>query len=385
MRPTRPLALAALLFSAGCAQSTDSPPSLEDADDSGESRNGDSDDSPADGDDGADAGPATRVAELTSELAARIDGYASQVDFTLIVGRPSGTFFEHGRGSSTSATEYESASTSKLVTSVVILSLVERGYLTLDSHPQDFIAFWTADPADGRSQVTLRQLLSFTSGLHEEPFCVNLPFSNFAECVESIYELGPPTIVPGSEFYYSSSHMQVAGLMAHEARGVTSWSEVFDEWKALTGLFPGRDYDLPSITNPRLAGGMHWTGNDYMEFLRSLFQGSLLTPALRAELFADRTAAGVEIVASPVQGIGEGWHYALGNWIECRSPNWLASCASRQRYSSPGAYGAYPFLDFGQGIYGIVSQQGPLGSFRDGGYDFYVSIEPLVIELAGLE
>jgi hypothetical protein len=38
---------------------------------------------------------------------------------------------------SSPSTLYESASTSKLITAVVILSLVDEGVLSLDDHPQD--------------------------------------------------------------------------------------------------------------------------------------------------------------------------------------------------------------------------------------------------------
>lgn len=59
--------------------------------------------------------------------------------------------------------------------------------------------------------------------------------------------------------------------MAIKAGNYNSWTEIFNEFKEETNLFPNSVYDLPSTTNPRLAGGMHWTANDYSDFLKALY------------------------------------------------------------------------------------------------------------------
>jgi hypothetical protein len=61
--------------------------------------------------------------------------------------------------------------------------------------------------------------------------------------------------------------------MAVRARGVASWQAIFGEFKSQTGLFPASHYDSPSLSNPNLAGGMHFTGEDYMAFLKALKGG----------------------------------------------------------------------------------------------------------------
>jgi hypothetical protein len=102
--------------------------------------------------------------------------------------------------------------------------------------------------------------LSFTSGYSDDALCTNLPNANFASCVETLHDNNAATAAaPGLEYDYSSSHMQIAGLMAINAAAVANWTTVFDAFKTRTGLFPSGVYDLPSQTNPRLAGGMTWT------------------------------------------------------------------------------------------------------------------------------
>ena len=252
-----------------------------------------------------------------------------------------------------------------MVAGAAILALVDRGYLSLDSHPQDFISFWTP-PADHPAlSVKLRHLLAFTSGFWDEPSCMNLPFYNFANCVQNIYDLNLGyRKVPGSEFYYSGTHLQIAALMAVKARGVASWAQVFDEFKARTGLFGHSTYDLPSASNPRIAGGMHWTGEDYLAFLRALYFGRVLTPRVASEMLASQRGNAV-VAYSPLVLEGEDWAYGFGNWVECRSAKYNCGMAL-QRNSSPGAYGAYPFIDFEHHYFGLLARQGALSTAVNG-------------------
>ena len=291
----------------------------------------------------------------------------TDADFTLLLERSDGRSFHYSRGLSTPTTSYESASTSKLVTGVVILDLVDRGVggLSLDSKAADLLG-WTVPTGNPASQMTLRHLLSFTSGFWDEPAILNSPTATFTQSVQAIYDtnIGENT-VPGSQFYYASTHLQIAGMMAIKAGGFTDWTAVFDDFKSRTGLFAHSVYDLPSSTNPRLAGGMHWTAEDYLAFLRALYKGQLLSPAMNAELWANQRGTGT-VTYSPVRDkLGEDWAYALGNWVECPSSSFDAAAATG-RNSSPGAYGAYPFIDFRNGYFGILARQGALGTFPNG-------------------
>ncbi|HUX40087.1 MAG TPA: serine hydrolase domain-containing protein [Rectinemataceae bacterium] len=291
----------------------------------------------------------------------------TDVDFTLLLERPDGKSFSYSRGSSTAMTSYESASTSKLVTAVVILSLVDRGVggLSLDSKAADLLG-WTVPAGNPASQMTLRHLLSFTSGFWDEPAIINSPTATFAQSVQAIYDTNiTENTIPGSQFYYASTHLQIAGMMAIWAGGFADWTAVFNDFKSRTGLFAHSVYDLPSTTNPRLAGGMHWTAEDYLAFLRALYKGQILSSTMSAELWASQRGTGTVTYSPVLDKLGEDWAYAFGNWVECPSANFDAS-ATTGRNSSPGAYGAYPFIDFRRGYFGILARQGALGTFPNG-------------------
>jgi hypothetical protein len=305
------------------------------------------------------------VTALEAEMDTLLSKTSSEVDFSFCVERDDGRRYSFNRGDSTLQTSYESASTSKLVSAVIILRLVEQGYLNLLDSPQDYISAWPIPSDDSLYGMTLAQLLSFTSGLTDEPLCLNVGISNFETCVIKIANTNAGNgILPGQEFYYPGTHLQVAGLMAIKALGVSNWQDVFTLFKAETGLFATATYDLPSSTNPRLAGGMHWTGEEYLAFLKALKDGALLTDPLIDQLLADHTASATIVNSPTVSALGEDWHYGFGLWHECQSASF--DCVAGARVSSPGAYGAYPFWDRTDDYIGIVARQGELGTFTNG-------------------
>lgn len=311
------------------------------------------------------------IETIEEQLHAALDAVNIDADFTFIVESNNGTQFIHSRGQSTETTSYRSASTSKLVAATVILWLVDQGILALDDHPQDYLYFW---PTTGNhAAIELRHLLSFSSGLNNEPACLNFANSDFVRCVETIFNSNPTISIPGDEFYYASTHLQVAGLMAIHASGLSDWQQVFDYFKSQTQLFHNAYFDLPSVSNPRLAGGMHWEAVEYLEFLGAIFHQQLLSPALIEVMTSDQIGH-ASIRYSPVNAwsFGVDWHYGFGMWIEC--PSVPFNCPTTTRVSSIGAYGAYPFIDFEQHYFGIVAREGALSSGQ-AGYQLWAEVE----------
>lgn len=308
-------------------------------------------------------------AALEQQMAGELDAAADdpsvtgEPNFTLVLETASGHRFQHSHGDSALSTRYESASTSKWVAAAVILELVDRGVLGLNDDPAKYLPFWKA------TGVTLAQLLSFTSGFGKEAPCFNLPSANFAECVQKAYaanvDIAP---APGSEFYYSSTHLQVAGLMAVQAAGADGFADLFATWQKSTGLFASGAFDLPSVSNPRLAGGMHWTGEEYLGFLRALYHGQILDTETRRQMLANQRGAAKVENSPTIEALNQDWAYGFGNWLECSTaigPD-TYDCGSGHRNSSAGAYGAYPFIDWDRRYFGVLARQGKLGTFREG-------------------
>ncbi len=319
--------------------------------------------------DGAARCTADQLAAFEQDMAAKLDAAAvkpsvtTDPSFTVMLETADGRRFTHSHGTSTPTTRYESASTSKWVTAVVILDLVDQGLLTLDTRAHDKLpAYWT------EAQVDLRDLLSFRSGFTSEPACLNLAGADFDTCVRSIYTANVSPKLAGSEFDYGSAHLQIAGAMAIAAAQKQSWTQLFAAWKAKTGMFPTGVYDVPSLSNPRIASGMHWTGEEYLAFLRALSQGKLLKAATMAELHGNQRASAT-VGYSPIwDEIHEDWAYALGNWVECPTAKTQGgyNCTGTHRNSSTGAFGAHPFIDADHKYFGLVARQGDLMSAGEG-------------------
>ena len=271
------------------------------------------------------------------------------------------------------------ASASKLISGVTIFRLIDAGYLTLDSTTGQLLG-WSG----AQGEITLRHLLSFTSGLAPENSCTYQPAMPLEVCVDEIGQLelsGPP----GSRFDYGSTHLQVAALMAEVAVG-SDWNTIFDtqlrEPLQLAPEFayysaPRQGVD-PRPINPLLAGGMRASMNDYAHVLHFVFdkgkwQGSQL---MSPDIF---NLQSIDPYPDAVIGTSPGMldaRYGLTAWLECATPT--SGCAT---ISSPGLFGFTPWLDRTAGYYAILGMQiDDLQSDRGIGTQIQQTLKPLIAE-----
>ena len=152
-------------------------------------------------------------------------------------------------------------------------------------------------------------------------------------------------------FYYDGAHMQRhASLPAPGmALGALDSAALAVEVRRVLGA------DLAiSYTSPQLAGGVRTTARDYALFLRRLLGGRLkLSALLGAYPVCTNPATCVTARASP--GAGEvDWLYALGHWVE-------AGPGGDGSFSSPGAFGFYPWIDAARSHYGVLARADGVG------------------------
>jgi CubicO group peptidase (beta-lactamase class C family) len=264
------------------------------------------------------------------------------------------------------------ASASKLVAGLTILRLVDQGKLTLDSTTGQVLG-WKGPQA----AITLRQLLSFTSGLPSEAVCMLRTGITLAECVATISQ---STLVapPGTRFEYGGTHLHVAARMAEVVTG-RSWDEIFAE-QLRTPLGIGADavfYSWPrqsrGTSNPMIAGGLRMTMNEYakvldLEYNRGVYRGERLIADAMFTAQATEPYPAAAIGKSPVQRIGLAYRYGLASWLECPPP--ASNCAV---LSSPGAFGFTPWVDREGGYYAIIGMEAA-GTGRAGVVKFSVEL-----------
>ncbi|HEY4055303.1 MAG TPA: serine hydrolase [Kofleriaceae bacterium] len=266
------------------------------------------------------------------------------------------------------------ASASKLVSGLVLLNLVEEGELSLDSTTGDVLG-WTGP----KGNITLRHLMSFTSGLRANPACVTQPGITLEDCVNQI---GDSTLsaAPGQQFDYGPAHLHVAGRMAEVVTG-SSWETLFRDTLAdPLGLPDSVQYftvpkEQLGTTNPRVAAGLRASMDDYAPLLALAFHEGTLGDVTVAspELFEEQAREpfpSVEIANSPMADAGfPEFRYGLASWLECDTP--AEGCAV---LSSPGAFGFTPWYDRDTGYYAIIGAEIDADPAAEGVVQFSVSL-----------
>ena len=281
--------------------------------------------------------------------------------------------FERMYGSFSADQRVAIASSSKMVAGLVLLRLVDQGFLTLDSTTGAVLG-WTGPQA----AITLRQLLSFTSGLEREMPCTLLAGIDLADCVATISQQ-PLVAAPGTRFDYGSTHLHVAARMAEVVTG-QPWASIFaTQLKTPLGL-TSPDllwYTAPrqsqGTTNPLIAGGLRATMNEYarilaLDFNRGVHQGNTLIGSSLFTSQATEPYPNAIIGNSPFASVGLNFHYGLTAWLECPPP--ATNCAV---LSSPGAFGFTPWFDRDSGYYAILGME--VTESQSGIVSFAVNLE----------
>jgi CubicO group peptidase (beta-lactamase class C family) len=268
-----------------------------------------------------------------------------------IYNRQSEKVFERMYGDFSADRRVPIASASKIVSGVVIFRLIDQGFLSLDSTTGEVLG-WTGASAG----ITVRHLLSFTSGLPKEVLCTYSATTTLADCVSRIEEIGLEH-TPGTVFEYGSTHLHVAGRMAEVTTG-SQWNEIFaSQLLAPLGLpadlvYYANPVAMAGTQNPLLAGGLHISMNEYARILRFIFDKGVWegSPLLAPEIFDAQTITpfpNAEVRFTPAES--PNLRYGLTAWLECATP--ATGCAT---ISSPGAFGFTPWLDRSAGYYAIL-------------------------------
>lgn len=254
------------------------------------------------------------------------------------------------------------ASASKWMTATLVMTVVDEGKLNLDEPIGARLPEFTG----AASQITLRQLLSFTAGqgglepemsdLRQDP---QITLADSARLVAG----RPLQDPPGAVFRYGGPSLQVAGALVEQATG-KPWAVLFQE--RIAGplgmshthwgnpLRPG--LDPAEVRNPNLQAGVYTTADDYGAFLGMLAAGGeahgrrILSQA-GFEAMETLQTGHATMAYKPPGAVGLAG-YALGNWCE----TWRTHGPQAGRcemISSPGAFGTYPWIDRQSGLYGL--------------------------------
>jgi len=106
-------------------------------------------------------------------------------------------------------------------------------------------------------------------------------------------------------------------------------------------------------TQPLLAGGIYASAADYTPLLRGVLGGQLaMLGALGTNaVCAWSTGTGCNAAFSPINS--QHWHYSIAHWVEDDPTHGDGA------FSSPGAFGFYPWIESNKRYYGVISRYTP--------------------------
>lgn len=306
----------------------------------------------------AQAVPRYDFAPVTAEMQSFVQAYALD-GASLRVNKAGNVVYRQAFGQYTLGTRVRIASASKWLSALTLARLVEKGQMRWT----DTVGQYFPDAEPAKRPITLEQLFSHTSGLPGgDDSCMSNPLFTLATCANRILQQSTMIGEPGKVFSYGGNSMQVAGRMAELATG-RAWDDLFiDEMVVPLGL-DATDFATSSTapgyvrnTNPRIAGGVRSTLEDYgkvvdMVLANGCLDNTLLLPCQPSRRFLaqatieamarDYTVGTVDVSRPPTS---TAYGYGLGQWIDPSSPLIV---------SSPGAFGFTPWVDRVNGIAGV--------------------------------
>ena len=156
----------------------------------------------------------------------------------------------------TDNTRYRAASVSKTVTAMIMMSLCEKGLLSLDEPLSDAVGI-AFDAAGSGEKITLSHLLTHTSGIYDTSSYENYP--NARLDINAILKNAHTGYAPGTVYCYSNFAAGALGAVAEKATGEFFHDYARDSFFAPLGMDASYAADLlsdrESAANIYEAGG----------------------------------------------------------------------------------------------------------------------------------
>ncbi len=373
---------------------------------------------------GRDAGSDTSDGAATNPLCAKLDFQAFDTAVSsfvtangltgasaVVVHADCGVLHTQGYGSYAADRAYLVGSSSKVITTGVLMRLADRGLVDIDAMVGQYLTT-SSWGANGKPELEVAQMLSNSSGLVgliDNPLylpyrCQYQSTGTLADCAKAIYTANDAADrqPPDTSFHYGGGQWQLAGGIAEQVSG-QSWADLINEtYAAPCGLatfgytnqfamaaqagglgaaltypafFQGDVANLMATQNPSVEGGLYTTAAEYGQILLMHLRGGtcganrVLSDAAVARMRVDRI---LQVYGGSTAGQtgrtngGGGFDgYGLGWWIDRVHPGVFAD---------PGLYGAFPWLDVprGYGAFLAVESDGNVGG------QLYAAVKPIL-------
>jgi CubicO group peptidase (beta-lactamase class C family) len=291
-----------------------------------------------------------------------LDAFIADQDYsgTVLVRKGTATVFESATGLATQRwgipnsldTRFDSASITKLFTSVAVLQQVGRGNLDLETSIHHYVDLegTTISP-----KVNLLHLLTHTSGIADDAdeeagedyaeLWIDRPMYSVTETKDFLpgFVHKEPLAEPGVQCRYCNVGYILAGLALEKVTGMPYRQYVFDEvftragmadsgfydrrdaaprvaegWDQVDGRWVENIYSYPPIGSPD--GGAHVTASDLVRFIQAVRGGELLDAEFTEEFFVPQVEhIGTSSLAAEATWYGFGLEFDMNEDGSVRS------------------------------------------------------------------
>jgi len=200
---------------------------------------------------------------------------------------------------------------------------------------------YVAELRGGALSASDVQFLTFRSGYNSFAFC--LPGQTVDACV-ALGSNGVYSAAEDGKFSYGGGHMQKHASL--NGLGALDNAALAAELRSRLGSDVALSYN-----QPQLAGGAQTSAADYARVLRKLLNNQLrLGALLGTQAVCTNPLTCPQALSTPIPS-NESWHYSIGHWVE-DDP-----VVGDGAFSSPGAFGFYPWIDARKTTYGVLARQ----------------------------
>lgn len=268
----------------------------------------------------------------------------------------------------TTEDKFEIGSQTKMMTTTVLLQLVDEGNFSLDDRLADVMDVSAMSWMPNIEEVTVRQLMTHTSGIPD--FLNDVPGVEDAiiemlsqdppqpvgpdQYLALLEEFGPPALSePGTEYNYSNTGFLLLGLLIEETTGTTLAEEYqsrifdpagmtssslqgFDRPDDILNSYAVVDGEFVDVTNLPIAdlgdGGVVSTTGDMIRFMKALLVDGTLVPEGQGDALEQYFAAGGGLEEGGLIGHGGGTFGATSITLFDPVTGTIFSIAETMRY-----------------------------------------------------
>lgn len=246
------------------------------------------------------------------------------------------------------STVMPTASSSKWLSAATVLSLCDAGRIDLDAP----IATYLPQLSPRKGRVTVRQLLSHTSGYAPHLRMRGLWRSGSGLRIGPVARVAPLVAGPGSRFCYGSISFQIAGQIAESVTG-RHWDDIFQQ--RIAGPCGMRSTHFRR-EHPRLAAGGFSNAEDYSLFVEMIRRRGVSVDGRRVlseraiEQMHRNHTFGLELECVP-QLFERKQSYGLGLWRGDEDP----ASGDPLFVSHFGTSGFKGFVDYARDLSGVFA------------------------------